>query len=175
MVLRFPRRDDYGLAVLPDGRILRIGGIIPLTGGLEINEVAFFDPKTRRWTPGPSLNAARRGAFVLRLPEGKIAVVGGASQLEVFDPSRQVWEAGAKLPYGFGAAPPVFAALDDGHVIGIAHERAIIWTPGDAEWKPLTTVTGKRAFFSLVPIEGGLLIAGGGENGHMSEFLRLRL
>lgn len=117
-------RVDPSVAVL-DGKIYVIGGEL----GEEIGPphptvVEVFDTRTRRWSSGPDLPAARRGAGAAVLG-GKIYVVGGEKRPDaplpkvgyVLDPKLGRWQ---ELP-----AMPTARTL-----LGVASFRGRIWAVG---------------------------------------------
>ena len=75
-------RTDFQATTFPDGRVLITGG--SLQGGTT----EWFDPATRRFSPGPSMAQARQGHRALLLKDGRLVVVGGTeapAPAEVFD------------------------------------------------------------------------------------------
>jgi hypothetical protein len=107
-------RADHTATLLPDGRVLIVGGTL----GTPRAEV--FAPGTGRWTATAAPATARRYHAAAILPSGKVLVAGGAgtaalASAETFDPSTNVWSAAPAL-----SGPrwqPVMAALKNGQVI----------------------------------------------------------
>ena len=177
-VSRFPRLDDYTLAPLADGRVARIGGSRPLTAGMPLRECAAFDPRTKRWSDLAPMLSPRRTFQAIPLADGRLMVVGGTEQTgwvlstELFDPVANVWTAGPPLPRNLKDTVTA-TGLSDGRVVLLSGEQSWSWRSGDAGWSPLAKVTFRRAFYSLVPYpDGTLLIAGGSENGGISDHWR---
>jgi len=82
-----PRVKHAG-ALLPDGRVLIIGGSV---AGYEarFSSTELYDPRTDRFVPGPSM---RSGRYKLRdavttLASGGVLVAGGATTPELYDPA----------------------------------------------------------------------------------------
>jgi len=112
-----PRVKHAGV-LLPDGKVLIIGGSD--TGGYSsrFSSTEIFDPKTGTFTPGPDLNFGRHKLrdAVLVLPSGAILIAGGAIKLELFDPEDQVFN----IVEGELSGPQMFATttvLSDENVL----------------------------------------------------------
>ena len=81
-------RVKHAAALLPDGRVLIIGGSV---AGYEarFNSTEVYDPETGRFAPGPSMREGRykiRDA-VVTLASGGVLVGGGAATPEIYDPA----------------------------------------------------------------------------------------
>jgi|GEM_PF-2946865 len=77
-------RTDFQATEFPDGRVLITGG--SLKGGTT----EWFDPATRRFTPGPAMAQIRQGHRALLLKDGRLLVLGGtdtAAPAEILDPA----------------------------------------------------------------------------------------
>jgi transcriptional regulator with XRE-family HTH domain len=75
--MHFPRAD-FTSALLPDGRVLVIGGQLP--NGEVTPTTEIYDPSMKRWLPGASMNYARQnplGQEALQVEDGTILVAGG--------------------------------------------------------------------------------------------------
>lgn len=75
--MHFPRAD-FTSALLPDGRVLVIGGQLPNGDVTPTTEI--YDPSTKRWLLGASMNYARQnplGQEALQIEDGMILVTGG--------------------------------------------------------------------------------------------------
>ena len=87
-------RYKQGAALLPDGRVLILGGSNE-SGHLqyEYSSTEIYDPRTDHFTAGPSMNFERYKMLysVVTLDDGRILVAGGADQPEVFDPARNAF------------------------------------------------------------------------------------
>jgi galactose oxidase len=60
-----------GTAMLPDGRIM-------VTGGNDSGKTTIYDPRTRAWTAGPSMNIPRGYQSMTTLADGRVFVLGGS-------------------------------------------------------------------------------------------------
>ncbi|MBK8791585.1 MAG: hypothetical protein IPN59_00285 [Holophaga sp.] len=76
-------RTDFQATAFPDGRVLITGG--SLRGGTT----EWFDPATRRFTPGPPMAQARQGHRAQLLKSGRLLVLGGteaSAPAEILEP-----------------------------------------------------------------------------------------
>ncbi len=135
-------RVDPGTALLPDGRVLVVGGV-PHSAGVPTAEV--FDPSTGTWTMTGSMHPIGESYFneprtIVRLLDGRTVVVFGAagSTLQVpFDLDHRLLK------------PAVSTVLE-------------VYDPVQNVFTPLgTTATGRIGPSVTVLADGRLLIAGG--------------
>jgi N-acetylneuraminic acid mutarotase len=172
-------RISAASAVLPDGRVLAVGG----TEDFWVEEVRdgrtvltsdapdrasaeIWSPKDDRWRPVAPMTTARSRPHTALLGDGRVFVVGGThphrSEPEVYDPRNDIWTkpAGAK-PWGTSAAA---VTLRDGRVLvveGRAHDQAqgvprfeaALWAPVAGQW----TVTASPRY----EVDGLTLLADG--------------
>jgi hypothetical protein len=101
-------RYKHGAARLADGRVLIVGGAPRFDLGARYRQTELYDPRTRRFTAGPSLRHARYHILetVVPLPRGRVLVAGDAPQLELYDPRvrrfRVVGRIGVELGFATG-------------------------------------------------------------------------
>jgi len=172
-----------GLQPLSDGRILMIGGN-------STSDTMLFDPDTSSEAMGPQLRTQRWYATVLRRPDDRVIVLGGADyyNTEAYrnpDDDRGValtpeigtgkgaWTplSGATSTLAFGARrnrwwyPRVYNA-PDGTVFGMSDDR--LWSLSDSgtgSVRPLGTLpfTPGVSGSSAMYAPGRILVAGGGQ------------
>src|SRR5207244_841009 len=65
-------RDGHTATLLPNGKVLVAGGVIPYLSSAEL-----YDPATGSWSTTGSLITARAGHTATLLPTGKVLVAGG--------------------------------------------------------------------------------------------------
>jgi len=72
-------RADHWATLLPDGRVLIIGGrsCAFCTSDPAENSAEFYDPSVGKFTPADVAFTARGGHKAIMLPDGKILIVGG--------------------------------------------------------------------------------------------------
>jgi|GEM_PF-301044 len=110
-------RTGHQAVLLPDGRVLVIGGLL-LTGGPDpagapLAYCELFDPQTGDWTAAGSLGTPRVGHQATLLADGTVLVTGGdaagvdadgvfdpgsRATAERYDPGTDVWSPAASMP-----------------------------------------------------------------------------
>jgi hypothetical protein len=127
-------RVKHAAALLPDGRVLILGGSGARSYPGRYASTEIFDPTTGAFSPGPNMQWGRhkiRDAVTV-LPSGAVLVAGGAVRPELFDPTDQVFVS----VEGQLSGPQMFATatlLPTGEVLilGGYDERT---QPSDAAW-----------------------------------------
>jgi hypothetical protein len=123
-------REGQAAVRLKDGRVLIMGGSVPLTGKCAMAciepptaSVEAYDPKTGKFSHDGSLAEARVGAQALLLRDGTVLVEGGGygapvATMEIFDPASGK-SALVKLPADVGKLPTeaAISLLADGRVL----------------------------------------------------------
>ena len=81
-------RYKHGIALLPDGKVLIIGGQSSGAYGPRLSSTEIYDPGMSRFVPGPEMKLARFKLLqgVTALNDGRVFVGGGADQPEIYDP-----------------------------------------------------------------------------------------
>lgn len=112
-----------GQAVLPDGRILVVGGTAT-SGGLGTRNVTAFDPATGTWQTLAPMNHPRWYPTATTLADGRVLVTSGANTTstdivpipEVYSPTTNSWTdltgANRSIPYY-----PFMYQLPDGRIL----------------------------------------------------------
>src|SRR5690606_8493061 len=127
-------RFAHAAALLDDGRVLVVGGILGAPSQLGIDafraEVELFDPDTEAFEQGAALASPRSWPSATRIADGRVVVVGGttldsnslstpALAIEVWDPASESVSTIGQLPAGgvlFHCAAPLgddLLVLDD--------------------------------------------------------------
>ncbi|MGZ3450371.1 MAG: Kelch repeat-containing protein [Polyangiales bacterium] len=94
---------------LADSRVLVVGGIASMsTTELGIDTVDVFDPATSSWSTTAKLPEGRVQHGAVRLPDGRVMIVGGLSGWDmsaaplattfIFDPKTSTWASGPPMP-----------------------------------------------------------------------------
>lgn len=144
--------DQPSFTVLTDGRVLVVGGLVPLdqpiqlSNGETINEepiaaAELFDPQTRTWSLAGELSAARGFVTLISLPDGAALAAGGCSGLGFF--------AGAVFQQGTGEA---FRTAD-------------VFDPQKLSWTPTTSMPATRCGSTGVSLPDGRAFIAGGDQG----------
>jgi N-acetylneuraminic acid mutarotase len=88
----YQHRTLHAASLLPDGRVLIVGGIGQY--GQYITNAELFDPATNAFSMLPPMLHARKGATAVALCSGRVLIVGGSdaqgaveeSEIFVYDP-----------------------------------------------------------------------------------------
>ena len=141
-------RRDASLILLDDGRALSVGGA---SGSLSdrnyLSSAELYNPATGTWSfTANNLPLPRDGANMIKLPGGKVLVMGGIdlsnnceSSSEIFDPSTNSFSSGGTMPWGADGYST--AILPDGRVFtaggncnGQDFTNTAIYDPSTNEW-----------------------------------------
>ncbi len=75
------QRFGHTLTLLPDGRVLAVGGEDPQGGDYMLySSTEIFDPETNTWSAGPELSRPRSSHSATLMPDGSVLLAGGISQ-----------------------------------------------------------------------------------------------
>ena len=134
-----------GPSQLPDGRIAVVGGHIDTHIGLP--DLNIFDPATKKWTLGPSMQNGRWYPGTMTLPDGRIIVVSGESTCdecdvptpEIYNPATNAWSALNNAQFTFTYYPHMYLLPDGRMLVSNTTETPIVsqildvnaqtWTP----------------------------------------------
>jgi N-acetylneuraminic acid mutarotase len=165
-------RHNHVATLLPDGRVLVVGGIqeraaeSPALASAEI-----YDPTSGTWNATSSLSTGRQGHTATLLADGRVLVVGGRnsssgpslSGVEIYDPTSESWSVAASLsvPRHHHTA----TRLPDGRVLvvgGGASASAEIYDPSGGAWSPTGSLNTPRDGHSATLFAGGRVLVVGG-------------
>ncbi len=171
----------YTATLLADGKVLLVGGLLVLNGGIQTDNpdgtistlatAEVYDPATGSWSSGGSMNSPRGLHTATLLDSGKVLVAGGdglAGTAELYDPISGAWRlTGSLLEFRSGHRASL---LNDGRVLvtgGLGRfdlATSEIYNPTTEIWSATgSTATTPTEGFTLVRLNNGtLLIAGGG-------------
>lgn len=133
-------RYKQGAALLPDGKVLIVGGSNEDGRQNKYSSTEIFDPQLNAFQPGPHMKFPRYKLLsgVTPLTDGRILIAGGAEQPEIYDPARAVF---VPLADGLldGFLFSTATLLPDGRVLlvdGYGHHptegavnHAMLWKP----------------------------------------------
>jgi len=167
-------RAHHTATLLPDGRILLVGG--SQSSNEHLVEVEIFDPASGSITQVAPLHTARRDHSATLLLDGRVLVVGGSSQprqwledAELYNPAEDTWMVVPPL-YSHGVQHTA-TLMKDGRVLvvggcidsGVCTDRVEIFDPQTNSWAEASPLESSRASHSAVLLEDGrVLVAGGG-------------
>jgi N-acetylneuraminic acid mutarotase len=178
--------ESSGVLVLPDDRVLVVGGHRIQKGWTLVETVELYDPTADVWTKTAPLLEAREGVGRLHLlGNGRVLVSGEHNTMtgcELFDPAKGQWTATGALNVGRGSH--ISELLDDGRVFvagGInwgevgtpSFDSAELYDPASGSWR-LTTAMGRRRMgaTSVTLTDGTVLVLGGYEDANTPDFFR---
>ncbi len=163
-----------GVAELPDGRVLVVGGYGGLsTGNLGIVDTTIFDPKTSTWTRVADMHNPRWYPDLTELPDGTYVAISGnstnsstwADTPEVYNPTTNTWTALSKVntsqvheeEYPFSYLAP------NGEVftIGPSEDKSFFLDVQNQTWTPVGGPSGVVNGSSVMYRPGQILYTGG--------------
>jgi hypothetical protein len=125
-------RTGSGAALLPDGKVLVIGGG---SGRDRLSSTEIYDPVTGKFTPGPDMKFKRYKLphAVTALQDGRIFVAGGNEQPEVYDPATNSFLSteGTKLD---GYCSSSATLLPSGEVLLVGGYNTSTWIAVNHAW-----------------------------------------
>ena len=88
-------RAMHTATVLPDGRILMVGGLS--TNNRPLSSVQIYDPFNDTWTNAAPMRTARFQHAAVALPDGRILVTGGMKHADTLLSSGEIYSLGADV------------------------------------------------------------------------------
>jgi N-acetylneuraminic acid mutarotase len=161
-------RHEHSATLLPDGRVLVIGGYNPRQGWLSSAEI--YDPATGQWNVTQPIFAHGVTHSATLLKDGRVLVMAGAIQsgsagpddrVEIFDPKTNRWQKAALHENTEGGHTATL--LIDGRVL-IAGGSAdpAIYDPASDTWQPAGKLAISRALAQAVLLQDGRVLLIGG-------------
>lgn len=174
-------REDAAAIRLRDGRVLICGGNTTGTVGGVTPSAELFDPKARTFSATGSMTAAREGATITMLPDGRVLVAGGAQNVgfrselasaEIYDPSSGTFSATGSM--SIPREGHTATALRDGRVLIVGGsdngthtlDSAEIYDPAIGTFQRVGHLNQPREVHTAtLLLSGKVLVAGGGRGG----------
>ena len=170
-------RESSGLALLPDGRVLVVGGHADTTNQQWrlIGTAELYDPKKESWQPTGSLVQPRQGVGTLvPLGNGKVLLAGehdSRTGTELYDPGTGKWATTGYLRVGRGGHSTTL--LKDGRVLiagGVdfyaegtpVFASAELYDPKTERWVATGSMKGPRTLHGAVCLPSGKVLVVGG-------------
>ncbi|MBN2503460.1 MAG: Ig-like domain repeat protein, partial [Anaerolineales bacterium] len=172
-------RNGHTATMLPDGRVLVVGGKIydgnyQLTGTAEI-----YDPVANSWSPAASMSVERIFHTATLLNDGRVLIAGGGryynsnihASAEIYDPAANTWNSVDSL--SVARTEHTATLLNDGTVLvagghdgeGGIHSTAELFDLVTETWSVTGNMNVARTVHTatLLP-DGKVLVAGGTDN-----------
>jgi hypothetical protein len=174
-------RVRHTATLLPDGRVLVVGGLAFVNGRvITLNSAEIYDPQTNSWTQTPAMTFARSRHIAALLPNGKVLIAGGRTQpaptlaaAELYDPQTNMWT----LTGSMSEPRDNFAAvrLQDGRVLvsgggsggpngPFLQKTAEIYDFGTGTWSTVHHMANARFGHRLTLLNDGRVLVTGGAN-----------
>jgi N-acetylneuraminic acid mutarotase len=172
-------RMNHTATLLPNGKVLVVGGSI-YDGNICTGSTAeLFDPATGKWSETGELNTARAGHTATLLANGKVLVIGGKnsiattdslSSVELYDPATGTWTAADPMLIT-GRCDHTATLLANGKILvtggwygaGRNNLLAELYDPATGKWEHTGQMIYRRSTHTatLLP-DGKVLVIGGG-------------
>lgn len=171
-----------GAALLPDGRVLVAGGLIPKAPYSAVTTAEVYDPSSGRWTLTGPLKTPRWSLDAVALRNGKVLFAGGAAAFlapaalataEVFDPATGTFSPAANelstARQGYG-----ISILGDGRVLisggngsgnnlgGEGVTAVDLYDPETNRFSPAAPLHAGRALHAQLTLRDGRVVVIGG-------------
>ena len=166
-----------GVAQLPDGRVLVVGGYGGLsTGQIGIVDTNIFDPSTNTWTRVANMHSPRWYPDLTELADGRYVAISGnstnsntwADTPEVFDPATGVWTTLSKVstPQIHEEEYPFSYLVPSGQVftIGPSEDNSFLLDANNQTWTQVGGASGVVNGSSVMYRPGKILYSGGAAN-----------
>jgi hypothetical protein len=169
-------RGGHAAALLPDGRVLVMGGWVGPSGSIPggpTPSTEFYDPALDLFDWGPDMGTQRVNHSAIALDDGRVLVIGGDDRFtaEVYDPT-----AGVFTPVGDMSTAHegghASVKLRDGRVLVLGGARrgigasavAEIFDPDTDSFTRIDDMTTTRQHHFAVVLPSGEVLIGGGQD-----------
>ena len=163
-----------GMAELPDGRVLVVGGYGGLsTGKIGIVDTTIFDPATNTWTRVADMHSPRWYPDLTELADGRFVAISGndtdanhwADTPEVFDPTTGQWTllTGVSTSQVHEEEYPFSYLIPNGNVftIGPSEDESFELNVNAKTWTQVGGSSGVVNGSSVMYLPGKILYSGG--------------
>lgn len=173
-----PWRSGHTATLLPDGRVLVVGGhgappCCPPTATTFI-----YNPIADSWSPAANLSLPRLGQAATLLASGKVLVLDGLKDQsnnpvtltgEIYDPAANAWSPTPPMPKTPGAFSPILLPNGKVLVIGtdvsLLHSEVEIFDPVANAWEPAASAGTARFGHGTIVLNNGKVLVAGGASG----------
>ena len=140
--------------ILPDGRLLVLGGVMGVTNGVRLNTGVIYDPVANTFTSIASFPESTFGnGPTMLLADGRmLAGSTNGPQTYIYDPATNNWSAGPTKLYGDSNQHETWTKLPDGSILCYDVNS----NPGEAQRLDQTTMTWIDSGSVPVSLEAGI-------------------
>jgi uncharacterized protein YjdB len=166
--------------LLADGTVLVTGGKWAIDVITPVATTAIYNPATNSWSAGPDMSTARDSHTATLLPNGKVLVAGGETDVastptpvasaELYDPVAKTWSsAGNMINARTGHTAtllPNGQVLVAGGIGGYLYlNSAEIYDPASNTWSSVGSLGTERYFHTATLLNNGTVLVAGGAVG----------
>lgn len=153
-------RDYFGMAVLPDGKVLAAGGFTVFTFGPGVNKAELYNPATGQWTATGNLHSPFYEAVATTLPNGKVLLAGGTAA-ELYDPASGTWSVTGSMHSSFYRPSAVLLASGKVLLTG-SGKKTEIYDPATGAWTVANDLNVARNRANMSRLANGQVLVSGG-------------
>jgi hypothetical protein len=155
-------RTQHSAVLLNDGRVLVAGGSV---WNSSVTNSLVYSPTTGTWSTGPTMNRFRYSRpGIARLAEGRVLVVGGASETgttaEVYNPTSNTWTLAGNSSVHHDLARVTLTQLNDGRFLVTGGNNSEIYDPAASTFS--TSRTRNSAYTTATLLADGRVLGLGG-------------
>jgi len=176
-------RWRHTATLLPNGKVLVVGGAAEDRGTVYWASAEIYDPAAGRWEPTGKMGQPRAGHTATLLPNGMVLVSGGYNQggflssAELYDPDSGVWTVTGDMHSA--RAGHTATLLADGHVLvagsaagnGDVVATAELYDPDSGTWSNTGSMAVARVNATATLLrDGRVLVIGGSFGGNSGAF-----
>ncbi|MCG8462963.1 MAG: hypothetical protein MI919_42305, partial [Holophagales bacterium] len=156
------KRRQHTASLLPDGRVLVVGGRNDDFGTVELDSVELFEPASMTWSSGESLGFGRTGHTTVLHPSG-LVVIGGnppGAVVEMTEVQGGQWSSTDPSQGAFSRHTAM--VMSDGKVMAIGFPGVELYDPENESWTTLPSPDLSRINHTATLLRSGeVLVAGG--------------
>ena len=164
-------RVGHTTTLLPDGRVLVVGGAGPEGGAAEAE---LWDPRTGAFSPAGTIASPRMGHAATLLLDGRVLVAGGAdpstgvgiAEAEVWNPTTQAFDEvmsllDAPTSLSLTRLPGGSVLVAGAFVVPGGYRGVLIWDPSGGDVPHMEMARPRDGHTATLLADGRVMVAGG--------------